>query len=369
MRDMGDIRGKRVLVRADLNVPMVSGVLVDDFRLRRILPTLSLLREKGARILVMSHHSHQGQSLQLVAEHLALQIPASFVGDVLAGDFLEIFRASDEGAIFVGENIRFHAGEEKNDLFFAKQLASLGDIFVNDDFAVSHRLHASVVTLPTLLPAYAGAAFEEELVHLSGIFNPPHPFLFILGGGKASTKLPLVKKFLTIADHIFIGGAPANNFFQGLGYEVGVSLADDPNVDITPLLKDPRIILPKDVVVANGTAYSTKLPTQVTAEEKIVDAGPSAMEELRHFIKDSRFILWNGPLGEYEREPFGKGSVGLAHAIAESEVPSVIGGGDTVALVNREKLTEKFSFVSTAGGAMLQFLTNGTLPGIDALKK
>ena len=369
VRDIGDVRGKRVLVRADLNVPIVSGVPADDFRLQRIVPTLSFLREKGARILVVSHHSDRGQSLQPVANRLSGYVPVSFAGDVLVGGFLETLRKSAEGSIFVGENLRFHSGEEKNDLFFGKQLASLGDFFVNDDFAVSHRAHASVVTVPTLLPSFAGISFMEELEHLNDMFDPPHPFLFILGGGKAGTKLPLVKKFLAIADHIFIGGAPANNFFQGLGYEIGRSLADEPNIDILPLLKNPKIILPEDVVVSSGDTNRVTFPTQVVPEEKISDAGPKTIALLQPFIQEAHLILWNGPLGEYEREPFDAGSVELARSIAESGVRAVVGGGDTVALLGRIQLVHKFSFVSTAGGAMLQFLTDGTLPGIEALKK
>lgn len=331
------LAGKRVLLRADFNVPIKNGKVADDFRIKKTLPTINFLRKKGAKIIIISHLTcpsgrradGKNKSLKPVAKYLS-----KYVGN----------------DIILLENIRNHPGEEKNDKNFAKRLAKLGDIYVNDAFSASHRNHASIVGIPKYLPSYAGLLFEKELKNLSHAFKPKHPFLLILGGVKFGSKLGVLEKFVKIADKIYVGGALANNFFWAGKIDIGKSVFDR-NVDIKKFLRNPKIILPIDVKRKNGV---------------ILDIGLLAIKELALLIKKSKFILWNGPLGSFETKGFGRGTMAAARLIAKSGVKSVIGGGDTIAAVEKIGL-QKFSFVSTAGGAMLEFLAKGTLPGIKAL--
>jgi phosphoglycerate kinase len=327
-----NLKGKRVLLRADFNVPIKNGKIVDDFRIRRTLPTINFLRKKGARVAIISHLTDgKNKSLKPVAEYLSKRVG---------------------GEVTLLENIRNYQGEEKNDAQFAKQLAKFGDIYVNDAFSASHRKHASIVGIPKYLPSYTGLLFEEEYKNLSRALKPKHPFLFILGGIKFGTKLPVLEKFVKIADKIFVGGALANNFFWASKIDIGESIIDK-NVDIKKFLRNPKIILPIDVKRKNGA---------------ILDIGPLATKELSILIKEAKFVLWNGPLGSFETKGFEKGTLAIARTIARSGVKSVVGGGDTIAAVKKIGI-RKFSFVSTAGGAMLEFLAHGTLPGIEALNK
>ncbi|MBI4692369.1 MAG: phosphoglycerate kinase [Candidatus Terrybacteria bacterium] len=331
-----NVKGKRILLRADFNVPMEKGKIVDDFRIQRTLPTINFLRKKGAKVIIISHLTDgRAKSLKPVAEYLSKRVG---------------------GEVILLENIRNYPGEEKNDKKFAKQLAKLGDIYVNDAFSVSHRNHASIVGIPKYLPSYTGFLFEEEYKNLKNTFKPKHPFLFILGGVKFGTKLPVLEKFMKIADKIYIGGALANNFFWVKKIDVGESLLDKKlfaSRRIKKILRNPKIVLPIDVKKKNSV---------------ILDIGPLAIKELSLLIKEEKFILWNGPLGNFEEKGFEKGTMAAARAIAGSKAISVIGGGDTIAAIKKAKIPlKKFSFVSTAGGAMLEFLAHGTLPGIEAL--
>ena len=362
-----DLENKRVILRLDLNVPIKDGVAYDDFRIKKILPTISFLKEHGAHILIVSHHSESSQTLEPIAHYLKDFFDTEFLKDLKSKDVSSF--PWGKGKIFVAENLRLNEGEKANDSAFVSELAKWGDLYVNDAFSVSHRAHASIVGLPRVLPSYAGLLFEQEVSRLSEAFNPPHPFLFILGGNKGGTKFPLAKKFLSKADSIFIGGALANDFFAALGYEVGKSFLGENSRDIAGLLGHDSIILPKDVIVRSEEKNLVKFPNEVLPHEKILDVGPKALEDLEGLIKEARFILWNGPLGEYTLSPFEKGSVELMRMIADSSAESVVGGGDTVVLISEANLFEKFSFVSTAGGAMLDFLATETLPGIEALRR
>lgn len=367
-----DLKDKRVILRLDLNVPIKDGVAHDDFRIKKVLPTIEFLKKSARSVFVISHHSDSSQTLRPVASYLEKHFAIEFIEGTEKHDVALSSRKA--GTIFLCENLRFYKGEKANDPVFVEQLARWGDVYVNEAFSASHREHASIVGLPRVLPAYAGFLFEEEVKHLSEAFSPPHPFLFILGGNKVSTKLPLAKKFLGKADSIFIGGALANDFFSALGYEVGLSVCGEEMVCVeTPretegLLGHKSIILPRDVVVRSGEETLVRLPSGVLPHEKILDAGPEALEELQRLVKEARFILWNGPLGEYTDPRFKKASVALMNMIAKSHAESVVGGGDTVVLISEAGLLEKFSFVSTAGGAMLEFLGMETLPGIEALR-
>ena len=346
------LHGKRVLLRLDLDVPIhLEGYVTEDFRLRRSLPTVRYLKEAGAKVIIIGHIGDAGEeSLKPVAQWFDKNLPET--GFVPSLELKEVLDTMYAGNVLMLENLRRSPGEKTNDPVFAKQLAKLGDIYVNDSFATSHRQHASIVGIPEFLPSYAGLNLEQEVEQLSKTFNSEHPFLFILGGAKFDTKVPLLEKFLQIADTIYISGALANTFYKARGDEVKDSLVDK-NIDLAkPFLGQPKIILPDDLVWSNN---------------KILDAGPKAVEQLKQLINQAKFILWNGPLGNFE-DGFTQATDETAKAIAASGAYSIIGGGDTVAAIEKLNLLDKFSFVSTGGGAMLDFLANGTLPGIEALK-
>ncbi len=347
-----ELAGKRVLLRLDLNVPVItspSGAVEirDDFRIKNSLPTIKKLQDAGAKITVLAHLGEKGASIKPVAEYLKSLVT---------------------GEIEVLENLRLDPGEENNSPDFAEKLAARADYYINEAFSASHREHASIVGLPARLPSAAGLEFQQEVAHLSALVNPTQPLLVIIGGAKFGTKLPLVRKFLNIADKIFIAGALAHPLFKLKGYEIGQSLCDESAGDLSDLANHPKIILPSEVLVAeNGKTYATT-PDRVTKEGKIVDAGPRALADLGNLVKNSRTILWNGPLGNYE-QGYGEPTRELAKLVASSEAESVVGGGDTIAAIESLNIFEQFTFVSTAGGAMLDYLANGTLPGIEALEE
>ncbi|MBU1160165.1 phosphoglycerate kinase [Patescibacteria group bacterium] len=344
-----NFKGKRVIVRIDFNVLIEKGKVKDDFRIRKAWPTIELLKKKGAKIILISHISEgRGKSLRPVAEYLGVRFFADKNFAVLRKKISQI----KNGEIVLLENLRRFKEEEKNNKKFSKNLASLGDIYINEAFSASHRSHASIVGIAEFLPSYAGLLFDEEYKNLKTIFNPPHPFLLILGGVKFGTKLGVLEKFEKIADKIFVGGALANNFFWAQKVDVGCSIVDL-RVNIKKFLKNPKIVVPVDVNKKNN---------------KILDIGPMAVKQVGELIKKSKFILWNGPVGDFEEKGFDKGTLAIARLIAKSRAKSIVGGGDTVAAVKKVGLG-KFSFVSTAGGAMLEFLAKGTLPGIETLKK
>lgn len=368
IKDVKDLKGKRVLLRLDLNVPIIGDDVRDDFRIRRSLPTLQFLQEQGARTIIISHlESESVKSLGRVVAYIGRFMPVkAFVTKM--EDAKAVVESMQDGEIIMLENLRLDPGEKENSSVFAGKLASLADIYVNDAFAVSHRQHASVVSIPYFLPSYAGPLLAQEVEELSKAFNPPHPFLFILGGAKFDTKLPLVEKFMDIADYIFVGGALANDIFKEKGYEIGNSLVAPARINLKHMERNPKVIVPIDVVVSNPLAKDVKTPETVGFDDTILDAGPRTITDLSDLLTDVEFVLWNGPLGDYEKG-FSQGTVNLAKAIVDSGVQSIVGGADTIAVVSKLGLLDKFSFVSTGGGAMLDFLAKGTLPGIEALKQ
>lgn len=369
LREIKELAGVKVLVRLDLNVPVCDGKVVDDFRIRKILPTIAYLQEKKAKIILMSHIEtpKDKPSLVPVAEYLkTFGVQCVFVKNYK--NALISIEKLDPGSVILLENLREYEGEKKNDKNFAKELASFGDIYVNDAFAVSHRKHASVCAITEFIPSYAGLLFEQELKHLSTAFKPNHPFLFVLAGAKFETKLPLIEKFIKIADQIFVGGALANNFFKEQGKEIGKSMVSPDNFNLSRFLSNPKLLLPIDTVVVDGKT-ETKKVGQIKSDEMMYDAGPETLALLGQAINKAQYILWNGPLGAYE-QGFKKPTLELAKMIAqatENGAKSVIGGGDTLATVAELKIEDKFTFVSTGGGAMLDYLAEGTLPGIEAL--
>ncbi len=369
IKDVENLRGKKVLLRLDLNAPIVNGVLRDDFRIKKSMAILHFLHENGAKTIIISHiESTETKSLKTVHEYLSEFFNVTFFKDYFSEETKNAIDGMNEGNFILLENLRIYEGEEKNYEHFARQLASLGEIYVNDAFSVSHRNHASIIGVPKFLPSYAGILFGEEVVNLSKAFNPEHPFLFILGGVKFETKMPLIKKFLQLADFVFVGGALANDFLKEKGYETGLSVLSSKKFDLRKMSASDKLLLPIDVVVNNNQGVFIKRPSQVLKEDKILDDGPATISMLEKKMLSSKFVLWNGPLGDYEKG-FKEGTVELARAIAKSGAKSIVGGGDTLAVVSKINLENKFSFVSTGGGAMLDFLANETLPGIEALER
>lgn len=378
LRDIPHLQGVKALVRVDFNVPIKNGKVTDDFRVRSALPTIEFLRKNGAKVILISHlESNDGgnPSLEPVAKHLnGLAGQATFIKDWKdANGEIEM---SPSGSVFLLENLRFFEGEKANDPRFARELASLGDIYVNEAFSVDHREHASIVGVPKYISSYAGLQLEKEIANLSKAFNPTHPFLFILGGAKFETKLPLLEKFMDIADMVFVGGALANDLFKAKGYEIGRSLISDAK-DLGRYLKNQKLALPVDIV--NGQK-ETKPADGMSADDQNLDAGPKTVKSLRVEVAKARFILWNGPLGMYE-DGYKGPTLELAKIIAErtergardaedkDEVQSIVGGGDTLAAIAELGIEDRFTFISTGGGAMLDFLAKGTLPGIEALER
>ena len=351
IRKIKNITGKIAVVRVDFNVPIVDGKVEDDFRIRKSLPTLEFLLKKGvAKIVILAHLGKGGESLAPIEKH-----------------FLKISKLSKSKIEFF-DNVRNFPGEEKNDPKFTAKLAALGDFYVNDAFSVSHREHASVVGVPKLLPSYAGFQLEEEVKNLKRAEKPKHPFLFILGGVKFSTKMPLIQKYLKTADQIFIGGALLNDFLKAKGYEVGRSITSQENYGIDKLLKNEKIILPDYVEVKTARGGLIEKKTDILdKDDTILDVGHFSVQRLSLLIHKAKFILWNGPLGKYEAGGAGA-TKEVLELVAKSKAESIIGGGDTVALISDMGIEKKFTFVSTGGGATLDFLANGTLPGIKALK-
>jgi phosphoglycerate kinase len=376
IRDIEYVDGVKVLVRADFNVPIKHGAVGDDFRIRAALPTIDFLTNKGAVVILISHlESNDGEnpSLAPIAKHLEkLGRTVTFIKDVKhAHEIIEAKMSEKKvgsGMIVLFENLRFSDGEKDNDPTFAKELASLADVYVNEAFPVSHRAHASIVGIPKFLPSYAGLQFEKEVSHLSKAFSPGHPFVFVLGGAKFDTKLPLIARFSTIADIIFLGGALGNDALLAKGISVGASKISSGNVDISAMVSQPNIIVPIDATIQD---HSAKDIDAIGAKDAILDAGPKTLALVGEKIRTAKFILWNGPLGPYE-DGYVEGTKSVANMIADrtqadSSVVSMVGGGDTLAAIANLGIEDKFTFVSSGGGAMLDFLAKGTLPGIEAL--
>ncbi|HET8581377.1 MAG TPA: phosphoglycerate kinase [Candidatus Paceibacterota bacterium] len=363
-----ELKGRRVLVRAGLDVPVADGKVAGDFRVQSAVPTLRYLSERGAKVIVISHIGRDpNESLAPVAAALNGLIPLTFVPSLLDETVRQQLDIMNDGDIVVLENLRQHQGETGNDPAFAQKLAAYGDLYVNDAFSVCHREHASIVQLPKLLPAAAGIEVAAEVAHLAEALAPQAPSLCILAGAKFETKEPLIRKLLGSYDHVFVGGALANDIFKARGLEVGRSKISDgvPSADV---LGNPKLIAPADVSLthADGSA-AIAAADAIGADDMVMDMGPQTLEELKPLIGGAKMILWNGPTGIYEKgyEHF---SIELAKLIADSSGHSVVGGGDTVTAIAHAGLMDRFTFVSTGGGAMLEYLLNGTLPGIDALR-
>lgn len=363
--EAGDLKDKRVLVRLDLNLPLVDGKVGNDYRIQKSLDTLNFLKNSGAKIIILAHIGRdKTDTLKPVSEYLNNIFPHKFIPDIFADGLIDEVNSMDSGEVMLFENLRQHDGEKANSPEFVNHLVSFGDIYVNEAFSNSHRNHASMTGLALRLPSYAGIRLDEEIKNLSKAFNPPNPFLLIVGGAKFETKLPLVKKFTSIANMIFLGGALSNDVYRLKGYSMDSSVTSDtPLSEIQDLVDTTKVIVPSDVVVENR---EVKTPAQVLPEEVVMDAGPQSVEILKGLIRGAKLIVWNGPLGFYEKG-FIDSTNSVVEAIIESESQVIIGGGDIQSAVSGFNLPEKI-FLSTGGGAMLDFLSNETLPAIEALK-
>jgi phosphoglycerate kinase len=369
LADMPDIRGKRVLVRSELNAPVKDGKVTDRYRIEQAVPTLVELASRGAKVIVIAHIGRDPhETLAPVAEVLQELIPsARFVPDLIGDTARSAIEALPEGCVLLLENVRSQEGEKKNDPAFADALASLAEYYVDDAFGATHRAHASITGVPTRLPAFAGLLLERELVEMNKGLEPESPSLFILGGAKFETKQPLLEAALPRYDYVFIGGALANDFLKAEGFVVGKSLVSEGNEKARELIASGKILLPQDVVVESPEGIKTKRADHVGAEDVIVDIGPESVTELGMRIAHAKTILWNGPLGYYEKG-FTGSTESVAQLVADAQGHSLVGGGDTVAAIRELGLAEKFNFLSTGGGAMLDYLVDGELPGVEVLK-
>lgn len=364
----GDLRGKYVLLRASLNIPLQDGKVRNQFRLIRALPTLRYLHEHGAKTIVISHIGRKPEeTLKPVFTELEKFLPVQWGGGAASDELIVRKNLMSDGDILLAENLRQDDRESENDEEFVAKLASLADIYVNDAFAEAHREHASTFGVAQKLPAYAGLTLLEEVRELSKVTQPASPSLFLLGGAKFDTKMPLVEKYLELYDYVFIAGALMNDVFKAQGLEVGNSLVSDVSLKGAKFLESKKIILPIDVIVDGPDGRQTKTPDQVLPTERIMDCGPQTVEMLATYIEKAKTVLWNGPFGAYEMGYTQSTEITARH-LAASDAFTVVGGGDTVAAIEKLGLNDQFGFVSIGGGAMLTFLEHGTTSVVDLLK-
>ncbi|MBI2474558.1 MAG: phosphoglycerate kinase [Candidatus Taylorbacteria bacterium] len=364
-----EISGKRVVMLADFSVPIENGEITDDYRLMMTLPTIKLLREKGAILTVISKIGDDGsQSLRPVVGYLEKELAQKIAFTTSIEETVSAVKHGRQGSVIIIENIRRFKGEKENDPGLAKEFASFGEYFVNEGFSVSHRPYASVVGVAKLLPSYAGLLFDREVKNLSRAFTPEHPFVLILGGKKAETKIPLTERFIDSADVVIMGGALANDFLKAKGLPVGRSVVSGKELIKKEWFSNPKFLIPDNLIVQNGSGSREISPNEVGPDDMIVDVGPEFLTKAARVLKEAKFVVWNGSFGICEKG-FETGTRGIAEEVVSSGAFSIVGGGDTTAAIDAFKMTNKFSFVSTGGGAMLDFLANGTLPGLEALEK
>ena len=389
--DRVDVKGKRLLIRVDLNVPVENGVVTDATRIERVAPALTELADKGAKVILLSHFGRpKGRDLKNSLKPVAAEVarivkrPVKFVDDCIGEAAEKAVAAMKPGDIVCLENTRFHPGEEKNDPAFVEQLAKLGDAWVNDAFSAAHRAHASTEGLGHKLPAYAGRSMQAELDALGrALEHPERPVAAVVGGAKISTKLDLLHNLLQKVDVLIIGGAMANTFLLALGKKVGKSLVEADLIETAQkIIKEAQhakkeLVLPVDATVAEKfeahAPSRTALVSDLREHEMILDIGPKSIEHVVSVLARCKTLVWNGPFGAFEMEPFDTGTVEVAEAAAEltqaGKLVTVAGGGDTVAALNAAGCADRFTYISTAGGAFLEWLEGKSLPGVEVLKR
>lgn len=390
IKDIEEIKGKKILLRVDFNVPIDNqGEIEDDTRITEAIPTIEYLSKKGAKIILMSHlgrpKGEVKEELRLtkIAKYLSKLInkPVNKLDELIGEEVEKTINQMNEGEIIMLENTRFHKEEENCEQEFTKKLSSLGDIFVNDAFGTAHRKHASTAGIADFLPAYGGFLMEKEVAALSPVLEeePIRPLTMIFGGAKIDTKIGIIKSFIEKADYFLIGGALANTFLAAAGYNVAESMYEADKVEIAREIMlecekhHERFILPHDVVVASEISNDVEtadIPIQdVMGDMKILDIGKWTAEKFANIVQDSGTIIWNGPMGLYEVEPFKEGTKIVANALAKHECVSIIGGGDTIDCIKKLNIpAESFTHISTGGGASVEFLAGDKLPGIEVLK-
>lgn len=385
VRDV-DVQGKRVLMRVDFNVPMQDGVITDDKRIRAALPTIQYVLKEGGKVILMSHFGRpkgkpeDAYRLDPIAKRLSelLGQPVKKLNDCIGPEVEKAVADLQPGEVILLENVRFYAEEEKNDPEFAKALAALGDIYVNDAFGTAHRAHASTTGVANYLPAVSGFLMEKELEFLGGaVENPKRPFVAILGGAKVKDKIGVIEALLNKVDTLIIGGGMAYTFLKAQGYEIGKSLLDEERLEFCRNIlakaeeKGVKLLLPVDVVVAKEYApdaeHKVVSAKEIPADWEGLDIGPETAKLFSAAVQDAGTVVWNGPMGVFEFEAFAKGTQSVAQALADSSAVTVIGGGDSAAAVEQMGLAEKMTHVSTGGGASLEFLEGRELPGVAAL--
>ncbi len=377
-----DVKGKKVLVRVDFNVPIADGKVGDDSRVQAALPTIRYLLDKGAAVILCSHLGRPKGvdltfSMRPVAEHLGTLIdaPVAFAEDCIGEPAETASAALQPGQVLVLENTRFHDGEKKNDPDMAKQMAALADLYVNDAFGSAHRAHASTAGVADYLPAAAGFLLEKEIKYLgNAIAEPERPFVTILGGAKVSDKIGVIENLLEKSDRILIGGGMANTFFKAQGFEMADSLVEDDVIETAKALLDKagdKLVLPVDVVIADAfdadAADKVMDVGDVPAGWRVLDIGPHTVAAFGEVIAEAGTVVWNGPMGVFEFDKFAKGTFAVAKAVAESGATSIIGGGDSISAINKSGLDDRITHISTGGGASLEMLEGKVLPGLAAL--
>lgn len=382
-----DVRAKRVLVRVDFNVPLEDGRITDDTRIRAALPTIQLLRRERAKVILVSHLGRpdgavkDGLRLAPVGERLSalLGAPVAMARDCVGPDAQRAVDALQPGDVLLLENVRFHAAEEQNDAAFAKQLAALADLYVNDAFGTAHRAHASTEGVTHYLPSAAGLLMQKEIETMGrALLRPERPFVAIVGGKKITDKIGVLNNLIQRADKVLIGGAMANTFLKAHGLEIGKSYYEPDAVDVaTQLVKDARaagkpLLLPRDAVVA--TAIDEKAlhhvvdVNDVPPAQMIVDLGPETIEQYKGELRDAKTVIWNGPMGVTEIEAFANGTREIARALGQVQGTTIVGGGDSVGALEQAGLADQITHISTGGGASLEFLEGRELPGLAALQ-
>ena len=388
VRDI-EVKGKRALVRCDFNVPMQDGKITDDIRITSALPTINYLIENGAKVVLMSHmgrpkgEAKMEYTLQPVADRLAelLGQPVVFnsVPTVVDQTVVDAANELEEGQVMLLENVRFRKEETKNEENFSKELAQLGDIFVNDAFGTAHRAHCSTAGVADYLPAVSGFLIEKEVQFLgSAVENPERPFVAIMGGAKVGDKIPVIENLINKVDTLIIGGGMSYTFFKAMGLKIGTSILDEPSLDLAKELMVKAadagvdMILPVDVVCAKE--FDNNSDTIVCDIDNIpedrmgLDMGPKSVEKVKAILAEAKTVVWNGPMGVFEMPNFAAGTIGVAEALAESDAVTIIGGGDSAAAVEQFGFADKMTHISTGGGASLEFLEGKVLPGIAVLE-
>nr|WP_220186405.1 phosphoglycerate kinase [Brevibacillus halotolerans] len=386
IRDI-ELAGKRVFCRVDFNVPMQDGVITDDTRIRAAVPTIQYLIDNHAKVILASHFGRpkgevvEEMRLTAVGEHLAslLGKPVKKLNDSIGAEVESAVQAMKEGDVILLENVRFHKGEEKNDPELAKSFASLADLFVNDAFGTAHRAHATTAGIAQHIPAVAGLLMEKEIQFMGGALSKPErPFTAIVGGAKVKDKIGVIENLLGKVDTLIIGGGMANTFIKAQGYNVGASLCEEDKLDLARTLmeqakvRNVNLLMPVDVVVADKFAADAN--TQVVSIDAIpegwmaLDIGPKTVANYRDAIVPSKTVVWNGPMGVFEMDAFASGTIAVANAMEECQGTTIIGGGDSVAAVEKAGVADKMTHISTGGGASLEFMEGKELPGVTALQ-